>query len=284
MDEWRYYNHAMIPACAPHEVQDLTEIQNGKIFKQTKSKPLFARWTDDFDCGYETEWWYVIKNEPFDIDSVKAKKRYVINKGNKHFYVKEIAPGDYVDALYSVQVDAFGAYPKKYRPTAKRQEFEGLGQLFLRDKTYKMFGAFLKETDELCGYAYTREQGICIHLPVLKTKPQYEKLEVNAALVFGILDLLSEKLKSGFYICDGARSINHETAFQDYLEKYFGFRKAYCNLNIKYNPKIGWIVKIMYPFRKVFTKFDGISIVHMLNGVFKMEEIKRKCRKSGANQ
>lgn len=279
MSKWKYYNHAMVSTCAPHEIQDLTELNSGEFWKKPNAKPLFARWTDNFDCGYETDWWYVIKDEPFSLDLVKAKKRYVINKGNKNFYVKEIAPKDYEEELYGVQVDAFSAYPKKYRPKAIRKEFTGLGELFERDKSYKMFGAFLTETDELCGYAYTREQGRCIHLPVLKTKPQYEKLEVNAALVFGILDLSSEKLENGSYICDGARSINHETAFQNYLEKYFGFRKAYCNLNIQYKPKIEWIIKLVYPFRKLLKKLDGISIIHMLNGVLKMEEIKRNCRK-----
>ena len=77
------------------------------------------------------------------------------------------------------------------------------------------------------------------------------------------------------YVCDGARNINHETAYQDYLEKYFGFRKAYCKLNIAYNPKIGWIVKCLYPLRGIFKKFDSIKIVHLINGVLKMEEYSR---------
>ncbi len=29
-------------------------------------------------------------------------------------------------------------------------------------------------------------------------------------------------------ICDGARIVQHETSFLDYLGKYFGFIKAYC--------------------------------------------------------
>lgn len=47
--------------------------------------PYFARWTDNFDCGYETEWWYCIKDEPFDISKINSKKRYEINKGKKNF-------------------------------------------------------------------------------------------------------------------------------------------------------------------------------------------------------
>ena len=40
--------------------------------------PLLARWTEDFDCGYETEWWYVIKDTPLDLSKLKKKRRYDI--------------------------------------------------------------------------------------------------------------------------------------------------------------------------------------------------------------
>ena len=49
-----------------------------------------------------------------------------------------------------------------------------------------------------------------------------------------IKEEFSQKIGKNFYICDGERNILHETSFQNYLEKYFGFRKAYCKLNLKY--------------------------------------------------
>ena len=82
-------------------------------------------------------------------------------------------------------------------------------------------------------------------------------------------------LANGTIICDGARSINHETHFQDYLEKYFDFRKAYCKLHIEYNPKIKWSIPLLYSMRKMLLKFDGIGFVHQINAVLKMEEIVR---------
>jgi hypothetical protein len=68
IDGWKYYNHAMIPTTAPHEIPDLTPIKSGSIWNRLREgMPLLARWTSDFDCGYETEWWYCIKDSPFDI-------------------------------------------------------------------------------------------------------------------------------------------------------------------------------------------------------------------------
>lgn len=54
LEDWKYYNHAMVSTVAPHEVPDTSCISDGTIWKQNK-KALFARWTTDFDCGYETD-------------------------------------------------------------------------------------------------------------------------------------------------------------------------------------------------------------------------------------
>ncbi len=75
---------------------------------------------------------------------------------------------------------------------------------------------------------------------------------------------------------DGERSIYHQTNFQSYLEKYFGFRKAYCRLHLKFNPRINLFIQIIYPFRSVFKLLDNIGIFHKLNAIFKMLEIAKR--------
>lgn len=112
-------------------------------------------------------------------------------------------------------------------------------------------------------------------LAVQKVKPEYERYAVNASLVYFILEYYQEKLKQKYYIVDGERSISHETSFQDYLEKYFGFRKAYCYLHIEYRPIIEKIVFFLYPFQKALNKFDQVRIIHEINAVLNMEQIKR---------
>lgn len=74
---------------APHEKVNLKPIGDGSIWK-LQEKVLLARWTSEFDCSYETNWWYIIKDTPFDIANMKAKRRYEINKGLKNFDVLEI--------------------------------------------------------------------------------------------------------------------------------------------------------------------------------------------------
>lgn len=271
---WRYYNHGAIPTVPPHENPDMGPLENKSIWKIGRKVPLLARWTTEFDCGYETNWWYIIKDTPFDISQLKAKRRYEVNKGIKYFDVRKIDPCDYKEELYSVQVAAFSAYPEKYRPTVDKQamfsKIDQWGQ-------YVVFGAFHRESGELSGYAFLMQtRHDYVDFNVLKTKPEQEKFSVNAALVAGILQYFHDFLLNGGMICDGARSIHHETAFQDYLEKYFGFRKAYCHLHVAYNPKIKWLIKLLFPVRKCLLKLDMLGMVHQINSVLKMEALVRE--------
>ena len=215
---WRYYNHAMIPDCAPHEEPDMSCLNDGRIWQNQKTV-LFARWTTDFDCDCKTNWWYIIKDRPFDVNALKAKRRHEINKGLRYFNVRLINPSEYREELFNVQVAAFSAYPKKYRPEVNKEKFFKSVEKW---NDYAAYGAFYKETDELCGYSLLKKVGnCCIDFCVQKTKPDFERYAINAALVEKILTDHDEFLSNGGYICDGSRSVNHETKFQDYLEKYF---------------------------------------------------------------
>lgn len=279
MSSWKYYNHALLPVCAPHEFPDLTDLKSGALWKKYP-KAIFARYTTDFDCEEETQWWYVLKDSPFDITTLKSKRRYEINKGKKNFEVKKIKVFDFREQIYNVQKCAFSAYPPKYRPNINKESF--IKQIEEWEDYYIIYGAFFRETNELCGYALLKKQtDFYISFNVLKTIPNYERYGINAVLVEKIMRDHEKFLSDGGIICDGERSIYHETKFQDYLEKYFGFRKVYCRLNIKYNSRIGWIIKCLYRFRKILFKIDNIGIMHKINAILKMEEIVRKQNKNG---
>lgn len=268
IDGWKYYNHAAVPTCPPHEIPNLDPVNNGTIWKDGV---LLARWTTEWDCGTETEWYYVIKDNPFDISLLKSKRRYEINKGNRNFKVEEINPVNYSDRLYNIAQSAYKTYPSSYRPQISR---EGFIENVHSWNYYKVYGAFGIEDGELCGYACLKRDGIYIDFTTLKVLPEKEKLGINAAIISYMLMDHDELFHTGGYICDGSRSIQHETAFQDYLEKYFGFRKAYCKLNLRYRPVIGVVVKVTYPLRMHIMKKSG-KWIDKIKALLKMEEIQR---------
>lgn len=279
---WRFYNHAAIPTTAPHEEPDLTPIKDGSIWCIDGQKPLFACYTTNWNCSNNTGWWYIIKDTPFDIMALKTKRRYEITKARRFFDVREIKPTDFANELSEVQEKSFTAYPKKYRPIFIKKDFTQ--DLFNLDiqverKEILFWGAFFKETGKLCGYSYIKCNDRHYDLSVLKTIPDYEKFNVNAALMDGVLNAVQEQLQQGFYICDGSRAINHETHFQDYLEKYFGFRKVFCRLNVVYTPICKYVVAFMFPFRGLIKKIGTCcSLFHKFSALLKMEEIQRMGR------
>lgn len=260
----------MIPNTPPHIDVDTTVIKNGSVWNIWGGTPLLARWTTDFDCGFETNWWYCIKDTSFDIASLPSKKRYEINKGKKNFNVREIDPVENVDGIIEVQHKAWANYPEAYRPTF---DADGVRKNIQQWRSYKMFGAFSSVTDELCAYACIKEYETWADFSILKANA------VNAAMVAGICEFYNNKLSQSFYICDGERNVVHQTAFQEYLIKYFGFRRAYCKLNLTYKPPMGIVVKCLYPFRSLVHKHNKTKISSKIDAVLLMEEISRTDKK-----
>lgn len=272
-DGWKYYNHALIPATAPHEEADLEAMKRPDFWKRAEGKPLFARWVTDFDCPKETGWWYVIKDTPFDISKLKSNRRYKITKGTRYFEVKRIDPLLYSEELFHITIDAYSDWPEKYRPVIDHDQFvESLHDW----KQYWVYGAFLRENGKICGYSYLTPHESYLDFNVLRTMPEYEKFQINAAIIYRFLEDYREELLQGKYICDGSRSISHETNFQDYLENYFFFRKAYCKIHLKYKKPMNIIVSCLFPFRRVLSKLENISIIHNMNSVLFMEQLFRE--------
>lgn len=107
MNSWKYYNHALISALSPKEIPDESVLSDRKIWKSLGGNAMLARWTTNFDCQEKTEWWYCIKDDKFDITSLKSKVRYCVNRGVKNFDVKIIDPLKYKNEIFNVQIRAF---------------------------------------------------------------------------------------------------------------------------------------------------------------------------------
>lgn len=228
-----------------------------------------ARWTSDFDCERKTGWWYEILDQPFDMASLKSKRRYVVRKGMSNFDVRVVDPKEFSSQIAGVAVAAVATYEGVNTPDDAeiwRHRAEGW--------TGTVFGAFPKCGGPMAAWALVNDHGSYADFTSMKADPAQERLEVNAALVKGVVDHYAKRLESDFYICDGERSVLHRTAFQDYLEKYFGFRKAYCTLNLRFRFPVNVIVACLRPFRK-YIKREGSSLQRQVWGVLQMDSIAR---------
>lgn len=234
-------------------------------------KALFAKYTSDWDCPEETGWYWVIRDTPISLDEFKAKHRYEIKKGLAHFSVSPIDPTSYPDELYNIAVDTLKTYPKSYRYIPTKEQF--VKSL----PSWKFtFGAFDIETHELCGYIIMVERDEVLYYSEQRVLQRCEKMYINAALIYSMVDYYRERIEHGAYIVDGERNINHITNHQEYLCSKLDFRKANCKLHIVYRPGVKLIVDFLWYMRKLFKKFDdSSSLIHSVNGVLMLEGIRR---------
>lgn len=241
---WNTYQGALLWSGNPKDTVPTEQEARDAV---QESGAMFARWTSHWDCGTPTEWWWCIKDTPLHIDTIPAKHRYRITKGAKYFDVQIIDPADYTEDIYQIMVAAFAVYPKEYQPKLEKENT--IKSIQHWEQQFVAFGAFEKESHRLCGYFLVREQETSAGLEMLKVIPQYEKLEINAALVYAVVMHYNDRLSSDFYLVDGERNIKHQTRFFEYLIQYFEFRKAYCQLHIVYAKKMQLIVNLLHPFR-----------------------------------
>lgn len=255
-NEWEYYNHALVPTLPPHIDPDTSWMKDSTKWKEYAGgkMPLFARWVSDFDCSEETQWWCIIKDTPFDIMSLKSNRRSLITRGLKRVDVKVIVPADYADQMANILIKEWKYYDDSYEEGNDRreqtEEFKKLTRENLGNSEY--LGAFLKDTDTMIGYAIYNLFDDWIEYSVVKTDPEYLNTQVNAALAyFGVERYMRPGIK---YIHGGWRTMIHESNYQEYLLKNFGFRKAYCKLHIQYRPLMQIAVNVLYPLRGIIKK------------------------------
>lgn len=238
---WFDYGFYITPDSYPHE-----ELQFDKI--TWGGRQLIAKWTEDFDCNEETQFWWVIMDRPFDLSKLKAKRRYEVNKGNRNFHVKVIAPETYRKELYDVYLESMNGY--EHPSIVSKESFDKRIEGWKSNEKCVLFGVFSRADDRLCGYSDVYVNGRYIPISSFKTRVSCEKDNVNFALVYGIIGYFTDEIKNGAYLCDGSRNALHETNFQDFLIKYFGFRKAYCRLRLQYRGAMKGIIPILFLFRK----------------------------------
>lgn len=256
---WCDYGFYITPDTPPHLTPVIGNIPWGGY------RHLIAKWTEDFDCLEETQFWWVIMDKPFDVSALKAKRRYEITKGNRNFYTKVIHPKDYADALYDVYLESLQGY--KNPSVQPQKSFEKQIDTWEKNETCVFFGVFEQESNRLCGFADVYDWGRYLPISSLKTRVGSEKNNVNFALVYGITQHFDDRIRNGAYLCDGSRNALHETHFQDFLMKYFGFRKAYCHLKLRYRGAMNLVIAVMFPVRKQIGK---VSKLRKLSALLKM--------------
>ena len=149
IDGWKYYNHAAIPVTAPHEQVNLTPVRNGKIWNIEGGTPLLARWHSDWDCGYETNWWYIICDAPFVFENLSRKSRKNIRKSLENCEVRVIEAKEWIDELWRVFQETTERY-SNYELITTKERFTDM--VLNAPNNWEVWAGFDKENQRLIGY------------------------------------------------------------------------------------------------------------------------------------
>lgn len=264
--KWVYYNHALVPDCAPHTEVDSEIIRTGAIWKGAPRGALLARWTSDFDCGYDTGWYYIVREAPFNVEALERKSRKHIRQALRKTYVKMVDPREYAQQLYAVDLEVCKTY-ENYTMTRTLEHYSEC-----TDESVDYWAAFSAEDDRLIGFLRCQRRDGYVETQVGKYLPEDRRLQPSDALHYAICQFYLNEC--GYRYCSsGSRNISHETQVQDYLCHTFGYKKAYCRLHICYRPVMAMAVKMLYPFRKMLKKLEKVGLIHSINGILLMEEI-----------
>lgn len=147
----------------------------------------------------------------------------------------------------------------------------------MKETGYEFYGAFDKEFGKMQGFLiiHRRDDNV-INLTQQKTVPASEKQNVNFALIDFVLNKFNTELAAKQLIfSNGQRNIRHDTQFNEWLCKYFGFRRAYAHLHIVFPPIIDTILKtiaVMIP-SKLLNKHTSNRLLYQIQSVFKYIKI-----------
>jgi len=261
---WFRYQGALLPRVSPHQEVLLTDKEAKELLKL--SRAFFLRYTNEWDRE-ESEFWYVIKDKKEGLETYKSKVRNQIKKGLTNCIVKKVDKETIANSGYSVYIEAFKNYL-----TFQKSMSENNFKRSILSSTDDFWAVYNKENILIAYANNVIEENMC-HYSSMKFHPKFLTLYPSYALIYTMNEYYLNQ-KKYFYVSDGARSIAHDTNIQDFLIKKFNFRKAYCRLNIVYQKDIAVLVKVLYPFRGIISRFN-LSVFSKITVLLKQEEIRR---------
>ena len=264
MKNWRKYNGSIIPLTPPHIEVDTIGIEK----KIKEENVFFARWTSDFDCKEEKEFWYVICDYKLDISDYSKNTRSKIRRGLKNCHVRLVSKSEIIANGFDAYNAAFLNYRSHFHPKTER-EFKD--EIINLSNEWEFWAIYIER--KMIGFSQNRVIGDYCDYSTIKFHPDYLRFYSSYALFYTMNQYYLNE-KNFQYVNDGSRSISHDTNIQEFLIQKFKFRKAYCTLNIIDSYKIKLLIYVFFSFRLILSMLNfGFFI--KLNILLNQEKIRR---------
>ena len=258
-DNYKLYRKAWRYEGAPHEEQQLDERQWKALLDQGG---LLVRNTYGFDQPDKSNFWFIIKDDFADEKDLNTRDRNKVRHAFELFDYRIIPHELLREKGYAIIRETYDDYPVK-----DRKMNEAIFAQYIEERSgegFEHWGIFAKGTDNLVGYGIVHCWEDCCELGatgILTTYKHNGSYPYYGLYHFWNQHYLQER---GFrYVSDSARTITEHSQIQDFLEQHFGFRKAYCRLEVHYKWWVKCAVKVLYPFRKIITMPRIKAILNM---------------------
>jgi hypothetical protein len=273
---WRKYKAALLPLALPHVSPRLNPGEIRRLLKE--SKCALAMWTHEFDSG-DSEWWWIIAQRPYTLDTLSKKTRYGIRHGLKHCRVRMLSGSAVAEIGYDCYRSAMLRHTQS-KPLGER-EFKSKMVGFVNEIEH-VWGVFVE--DKLAGFATYLARGRVVSMIDAMFDPAYFRLGSSYALIHTTTDHYLNR-EDNDYVSPGMRSISHETGFQDFLTTTFGYRRAYCRLEVAYTPTARLLSRLVYRTEALWkraylprTLRNRVEVAHRLACI---EDAMRRMEKEG---
>ena len=261
--KYSIYKHCLVWNGAPNrEVKIQADVSKNLI---RLSKAWMLRNCYDWDCKEATNYWFIIKNKYAPEDYSKKTRKY-IQKANDRFIFKLIGKDMLYEQGYKVYLDAFSKYKVNDGFKESREQF--IARINGMNSDFEIWGAIDKETGNLEAYSICKKIDDIVEFESSKANPEFLS---KFYVLYGLYDARNyhylENEKKDFVI-SSARSITEHSNIQNFMIEKFGFRKAYCKIDLYYVFWLKVCIYILYPFRRL------IKYPPLFN-LLKFEEINR---------
>ena len=262
-NKWHYYQKGIISSAADYENVKLSSSEVKELFAHFKGS-FFIRYISDFDNGKEGNMWSVIRDGAFELEQLPSKTRNMVRRCLKSCEVKLVDYTEIVkDGGFNIYLSEYRRFQKKgfsKLPESEEKWIKGKQESASRGEEY--WGVY--NEGKLIAYGIVDIKGAEANLVTWKCN-----YEDNNNLLYPSYGLVYEMthhyLNRGDikYVNDGSRTLTQHSSVQDFLESKFGFRKAYCKLNVVFK----WYVKIMVilisPFERFINHNGLLALIHM---------------------
>jgi hypothetical protein len=268
---YRRYGTMVVPFGPAHVGYSLSGSDSSAAMKRLGG--MLVRTTGGFGSSDQAGGWYAVICRRFtDVGEIPSSNtRSKLRRALRNCTVRRLTARELARWGHAVYVGAHERYrgasadmsPSTFQAHALATE--GF------DDIVHHWGVFCD--GDLAGYSSNYVLGTAeASYATLKFHPAYLKRYTSYALLYEMNRYYLDDQQFA-YVNDGFRSILHETDLQDFLERTFGFEKAYTSVDVTYRAPVGALVKATFPARRALGRVD-----QRLRALYELERIVREDR------